>query len=275
MEILDASPTELGGFKEIILMVNGPKAYGRLKYESGTHRVQRVPDTEAQGRVHTSAATVAVLPEVEEVEVKVDPKDVRMDVFCSTGAGGQSVNTTYSAVRLTHIPTRDRGAVPGRAVPVEKSHQSHEGALGEDQGKSRFGKERTRGEGPQEPSGKRGPKRKNPDLQFSAEPRDRPSHRIDAPPTRPCVAGGYGHHPRRAWPWTNRNGCFSKTHDPKIGGFFPMTPNETHEVWTPLRVLQWAVPYLKEKGCGVPAPRCGMSFGESPSMRSLEGLSSI
>jgi peptide chain release factor 1 len=105
MEILDASPTELGGFKEIILMVNGPKAYGRMKYESGTHRVQRVPDTEAQGRVHTSAATVAVLPEVEEVEVKVDPKDVRMDVFCSTGAGGQSVNTTYSAVRLTHIPT--------------------------------------------------------------------------------------------------------------------------------------------------------------------------
>lgn len=105
MEILDSSPTELGGLKEIILLVSGEKVFARLKYESGTHRVQRVPKTEAQGRIHTSAATVAVLPEADEVEVKVEEKDLRIDTFCSSGAGGQSVNTTYSAVRITHLPT--------------------------------------------------------------------------------------------------------------------------------------------------------------------------
>jgi peptide chain release factor 1 len=105
VEIINGSPTEIGGFKEVIASVSGTDAYKRLKYESGTHRVQRVPETEASGRIHTSAVTVAVLPEAEEVEVEVDPKDLRIDVFRSSGPGGQSVNTTDSAVRITHLPT--------------------------------------------------------------------------------------------------------------------------------------------------------------------------
>ncbi|HOL52346.1 MAG TPA: peptide chain release factor 1 [Bacillota bacterium] len=105
LESMASSPTELGGFKEIIFMISGDKVYSRLKYESGVHRVQRVPETEASGRIHTSAATVAVLPEAEEVDVEIDPNDLRIDVFRSSGHGGQSVNTTDSAVRITHIPT--------------------------------------------------------------------------------------------------------------------------------------------------------------------------
>ncbi|MFC4769438.1 peptide chain release factor 1 [Effusibacillus consociatus] len=104
-EIIEASPTELGGFKEIIFMVNGKGAYSKLKFESGAHRVQRVPATESGGRIHTSTSTVAVLPEAEEVEVEINEKDLRIDTFCSTGPGGQSVNTTQSAIRITHIPT--------------------------------------------------------------------------------------------------------------------------------------------------------------------------
>ncbi|MBI3592700.1 MAG: peptide chain release factor 1, partial [Nitrospirae bacterium] len=105
IEIIDSSPTGLGGLKEVIANITGKGAYSRLKYESGVHRVQRVPVTEASGRIHTSAATVAVLPEAEEVDIKVEEKDLRIDTFCSSGAGGQSVNTTYSAVRITHVPT--------------------------------------------------------------------------------------------------------------------------------------------------------------------------
>ncbi|WP_027358311.1 peptide chain release factor 1 [Desulforegula conservatrix] len=105
VEMMDSSLSEAGGFKEVIIMIKGVGAYSAFKFESGTHRVQRVPATESQGRIHTSAATVAVLPEAEDVEVHVDPGDLRVDVYRSSGAGGQHVNTTDSAVRITHLPT--------------------------------------------------------------------------------------------------------------------------------------------------------------------------
>lgn len=105
VEITSESESAVGGLKEVIALINGNKVYSKLKYEGGVHRVQRVPATEQQGRIHTSAITVAVLPEADDVDIKIEPKDIRVDTFCSSGPGGQSVNTTYSAVRLTHLPT--------------------------------------------------------------------------------------------------------------------------------------------------------------------------
>ena len=126
-ETLSTSENEAGGFKEIVFAVKGDGAFSVFKYEGGTHRVQRVPETESQGRIHTSTATVAVMPEVEEVEVQIEDKDLKIDVMRSTGPGGQSVNTTDSAVRITHLPTGHRRRDAGREVAAPEPSEGDAG----------------------------------------------------------------------------------------------------------------------------------------------------
>ena len=127
VEVLNLSESGAGGTKEVTATIEGRGVYSRLKYESGVHRVQRVPSTEASGRIHTSTATVAVLPEAEEVDIQIDAKDLRVDTFCSSGPGGQSVNTTYSAVRISTSADQHRRLPAGRKVPGEEPRQGDEG----------------------------------------------------------------------------------------------------------------------------------------------------
>ncbi len=125
-EVLSQNETGIGGFKEIIFIVKGKGAYSRLKYESGVHRVQRVPTTESQGRIHTSTATVAVLAEVDDVEIDIPESDIRVDIYRSAGAGGQNVQKNSTAIRITHLPTGHRGGLPGRALAASEPAARHE-----------------------------------------------------------------------------------------------------------------------------------------------------
>ena len=179
VEVLSEDASDKDGINEAVFLVKGPDAYIRLEHEGGTHRVQRVPVTEAKGRIHTSTATVTVLPEADEVEIDIDPNDLKIDVYRSTGPGGQSVNTTDSAVRITHLPDRDRRRHAGREEPDSEPGQGDGGAA-VPPAQGRAGPPGRRDVGPAAGPGRSGqPHRQDPHLQLQGEPGHRPPDQPD------------------------------------------------------------------------------------------------